>query len=51
LCESEGHGQKNSQPEKGPMSAIVKTQAKALDQATMGEERLAGKLLSTKGIL
>ena len=31
------------------MEAIFKATAKALDQATMLEERLAGKVLSTKG--
>ena len=30
---------------------IFKATAKALDQATMVEERLAGKVLSTKGML
>jgi imidazoleglycerol-phosphate dehydratase len=33
------------------MEAIFKGLAKALDQATMVEERLAGKVLSTKGTL
>jgi hypothetical protein len=33
------------------MEAIFKALAKALDQATMLEERLAGKVLSTKGML
>jgi imidazoleglycerol-phosphate dehydratase len=33
------------------MEAIFKALAKALDQATMPEERLAGKVLSTKGML
>ena len=33
------------------MEAIFKGLAKALDQATMVEERLAGKVLSTKGML
>ena len=33
------------------MEAIFKGLAKALDQATMVEERLAGKVLSTKGLL
>jgi len=33
------------------MEAIFKGLAKALDQATMPEERLAGKVLSTKGML
>ena len=33
------------------MEAIFKATAKALDQATMLEERLAGKVLSTKGML
>jgi imidazoleglycerol-phosphate dehydratase len=33
------------------MEAIFKATAKALDQATMVEERLAGKVLSTKGML
>ena len=33
------------------MGAIFKALAKALDQATMLDERLAGKVLSTKGIL
>ena len=33
------------------MEAIFKSTAKALDQATMLEERLAGKVLSTKGML
>lgn len=33
------------------MEAIFKGFAKALDQATMPEERLAGKVLSTKGLL
>jgi imidazoleglycerol-phosphate dehydratase len=33
------------------MEAIFKATAKALDQATMLEERLAGKVLSTKGLL
>lgn len=33
------------------MEAIFKALARALDQATMLEERLAGKVLSTKGML
>ncbi len=33
------------------MEAVFKALAKALDQATMSEERLAGKVLSTKGVL
>ncbi len=33
------------------MEAIFKALAKALDQATTPEERLAGKVLSTKGLL
>lgn len=33
------------------MEAVFKALAKALDQATMPEERLAGKVLSTKGVL
>jgi imidazoleglycerol-phosphate dehydratase len=33
------------------MEAVFKVLAKAFDQATMLEERLAGKVLSTKGIL
>jgi imidazoleglycerol-phosphate dehydratase len=33
------------------MEAIFKATAKALDQATMLEERLAGNVLSTKGTL
>jgi imidazoleglycerol-phosphate dehydratase len=33
------------------MEAIFKALAKALDQATRQEERLAGKVLSTKGML
>jgi imidazoleglycerol-phosphate dehydratase len=33
------------------MEAIFKALAKALDQATMLDERLAGKVLSTKGML
>ena len=33
------------------MEAIFKALAKALDPATMLEERLAGKVLSTKGML
>jgi imidazoleglycerol-phosphate dehydratase len=33
------------------MKAIFKAHAKALNQATMQEERLAGKVLSTKGLL
>ena len=33
------------------MEAIFKALAKALDQATMPEERLVGKVLSTKGML
>jgi imidazoleglycerol-phosphate dehydratase len=33
------------------MEAIFKALAKALDQATMLEERLSGKVLSTKGML
>lgn len=33
------------------MEAIFKGLAKALDQAPMPEERLAGKVLSTKGML
>jgi imidazoleglycerol-phosphate dehydratase len=33
------------------MEAIFKALAKALDQATTSEERLAGKVLSTKGML
>jgi imidazoleglycerol-phosphate dehydratase len=33
------------------MEAIFKALAKALDQATMPDERLAGKVLSTKGML
>jgi imidazoleglycerol-phosphate dehydratase len=33
------------------MEAIFKALAKALDQATVPEERLAGKVLSTKGML
>ncbi|MCP9472953.1 MAG: imidazoleglycerol-phosphate dehydratase HisB [Nitrospira sp.] len=33
------------------MEAVFKALAKALDQATMPEERLAGKVLSTKGML
>lgn len=33
------------------MEAIFKALAKALDQATTLEERLAGKVLSTKGML
>ena len=33
------------------MEAIFKALAKALDQATTSEERLAGKVLSTKGVL
>ena len=33
------------------MEAVFKGLAKALDQATTVEERLAGKVLSTKGLL
>ncbi len=33
------------------MEALFKATAKALDQATMLDERLAGKVLSTKGML
>jgi imidazoleglycerol phosphate dehydratase HisB len=33
------------------MEPIFKAKAKALDQATMLGERLAGKVLSAKGIL
>lgn len=33
------------------MEAIFKALAKALDPATMLEERLAGKVFSTKGML
>jgi len=33
------------------MEAIFKALAKALDQAAMLEERLVGKVLSTKGML
>jgi imidazoleglycerol-phosphate dehydratase len=33
------------------MESIFKATAKALDQVTMLEERLAGKVLSTKGML
>jgi imidazoleglycerol phosphate dehydratase HisB len=33
------------------MEAIFKALAKALDQAAMLEERLSGKVLSTKGML
>jgi imidazoleglycerol-phosphate dehydratase len=33
------------------MEAIFKALAKALDQATMLEERLAGMVLSTNGLL
>jgi len=33
------------------MEAIFRALAKALDQTTMLEERLAGKVLSTKGML
>jgi imidazoleglycerol-phosphate dehydratase len=33
------------------MEVIFKALAKTLDQATLMEERLAGKVLSTKGML